>query len=54
MTSCVVTQEELGQQPKKHKENTHSIAGWINVAETRIGGASVGNAEKAGPKADSV
>ena len=49
--SCVVTQEELGQQPEKRKENTQSITGRINDAETHIGGA---NAEKAGRKADSV
>ena len=48
MTAFVVTQEELDQQPEKRKE-------WrINDAETRIGGASVWNVEKAGRKADSV
>ena len=52
--SWVVTQEELGQQPEKRKENTHSIAGQINDKGTCIGGASVENAEKAGWKADSV
>ena len=31
-----------------------SITGQINDMETWIGGASVENAEKAGPKADSV
>ena len=53
MTSCVVTQEELGQQPEKRKEIIHSVAGRINDVETCIGGASVGNEEKAGQKADS-
>ena len=50
-------QEELGQQPKKHKENTQCVKGQSNCAETRIGGASVGNAEKvekAGWKAECV
>ena len=54
VTSCVVTQEELGQQPEKSKENTQSVTGWINDAKTRIGDASEGNAENAGQKADSV
>ena len=48
--SCVVTQEELGQQPEKRKENMHSVAGQINDEDTCIGGPSVGNAEKAGWK----
>ena len=39
---------------EKHEKNTNSIAGRINDTDTRIGGASVGNAEKAGWKADSV
>ena len=54
VTSCVVTQEELGQQLEKPKENTHSVTGWINDTDTCIGSASVGNAKKAGRKADSV
>ena len=54
VTSCVVTQEELGQRPEKHKENTQSVTGRINDAEARIGSADVGNTEKAGHKADSV
>ena len=49
VTSCLVTQEELGQQPKKRKENTQRVKGRINDVDTRIG-----NAEKAGWKADSV
>ena len=52
--SCLVTQEELGQQPEMRKENTQSITGRINDTETCIGGANVGNAKKAGRKADSV
>ena len=54
VTSCVVTEEELGQQPEKHKENTQSVTGRINDAKIRIGGPSVGNAEKTGRKAGSV
>ena len=53
-TSCVVTQEELGQRPEKHKENTQSVTGQMNDAETGIGSVSVENVEKAGWKADSV
>ena len=55
VTSCIVTQEELGQQPEKRKENTQFFTGRSNCAETHIGGASVGNAEKvekAGRKAE--
>ena len=54
MTSCIVTQEEQGQVPVKRKEDTSSFTELINDMDTRIGGASVGNAEKAGQKADSV
>ena len=54
MTSCVVTQEELGQQLEKGQENMQSVTGQINDAKTCIGGASVGKGEKAGRKADSV
>ena len=54
MTSCVVTQEELGQHLEKRKENTQSATGRINDAETCIVGASVENTEKAGRKDDSV
>ena len=55
VTSCVVKQEELGQQREKRKENTHCVAVQSYCAETSIGGASAGNAEKvekAGRKAD--
>ena len=47
-------QKELGQPTEKRRENTQSVTGRINKAETRIGGASVGNAEKASRKADRV
>ena len=47
-------QEELGQQPEKHKVNTPSVTERINDAETGIGSTSVRYAEKAGRKGDSV
>ena len=37
-----------------HKEDTQSVTGWSNDTDTSIGGAGVGDAEKAGRKADSV
>ena len=49
-----MTQEELGQ---RHKENTQCVTGRSFCPETRIGGTSVGNAEKvekAGRKAECV
>ena len=54
VTSWVVTQEELGQQPEKQKENMQSVTGWINDVDTCNVGASVGNTEKAGHKAVSL
>ena len=54
MTSCIVTQAEQGQAPKMRKEDTQSITERSYDTDTRIGGASVGDTEKAGPKADSV
>ena len=54
VTLCIVTQEELGQQLEKRKEDTQCFTGRSNDTETCIGGASRGNAEKAGWKADSV
>ena len=57
MTSCVVKQEDIGQQPEKRKVNTHCVAGRSYFAENSIGGASAGKAEKvekAGPKADCI
>ena len=47
-------QEELGQRPEMRRENTPCVKEGSNNAETRIGGASVRNTEKAGRKADSV
>ena len=34
------------KQSEKDKENMHSVTGQSNSEETRIGGASVENAEK--------
>ena len=51
VTSCLVMQKEVSQQPEKRKDNTQSITGRINDEETRIGGASVWHAEKASRKA---
>ena len=46
VTSCIMMQEELGQKLEKHKDDTKCVTGWSNDTETRIGGASVGIAEK--------
>ena len=57
VTSCIVTQEELGKKPEKLKENMQCVTGRGNCAKTRIGRASVRNAEKvekAGRKVESV
>ena len=54
VTSFVVTQAEQGQTLERHKEDTQSVTGQSNDMDTCIEGASVGNAEKAGWKADSV
>ena len=54
VTSCVVTQAVQGQSPERRKEDTQSVTGQSNDMDTCIEGASVGNAEKAGWKADSV
>ena len=43
-----------GQLLVKHKEDTPSFTERSNDTDTHIGGASVGNTEKAGCKADSV
>ena len=48
VTSCLVTQDEQGQLPEKHKEDTQSVTGQSNDMETRIGGTSGENTEKAG------
>ena len=52
--SCVVMQDEQGQTPEVRKEDTQSFTGQSNDTDTHIGGGSVGDAEKAGRKADSV
>ena len=54
VTSCVVTQADQGQTLERHKEDMQSEPGWSNDMDTHIGGASVGDADKAGWKADSV
>ena len=54
VTPCKVTQAEQGQIPERHKEDTQSFKGRSNDPDTCMGGASVGNAEKVGQKADSV
>ena len=46
VSSCVVTQEVLGQHSEKRKESTQSVNEDSNSAETSIGGASVKDAEK--------
>ena len=47
-------QAEQGQLPERRKEDTQSVTGQGNDTDTHIGGTSVGDAEKAGQKADSV
>ena len=55
VTSCIVTiQEEQGQTPAEHNDTTQSITYTSNDKGTCIGGASVGDTEKAGWKADSL
>ena len=54
VTSCVVKQAEQGQLPERRKEDMQSVTGWCNDMDTYIRGASEGDAEKAGQKADSV
>ena len=46
VTSCVVTQEDLGQQSEMRNENTQGVTGRSNCTENCIGSASVGKAEK--------
>ena len=45
--------EEQYQTPAERSDATQSITGTSNDMGTRIGGTSVGDAEKAGWKADS-
>ena len=54
VTSCVVTQEEQGETPGAHSDITQSLTRTNNDRDTCIGGASGGDAEKAGHKAESV
>ena len=54
VTSCVVAQAEQGQTLERIKEVTQSVTGWSSDTATCIGGTIVGDAEKAGRKADSV
>ena len=54
MTSCVVTHAEQGQLLEKHKEDMQGVTGQSNDTDTRIGGASSENVEKAGRKAGSA
>ena len=54
VTSCMLTQGERGQTPEMREEDMQNVTGWNNDTDTRIGGPSVGDEEKAGRKADSV
>ena len=55
VTSCIVTQEDQGQTPAERSKTMQSITGRSNDTDTHIGrSASVGDAKKAGGKADSV
>ena len=54
VTLCLVTQEEQGQLLVKRKEDKPSLTERSKDTDTRIGGPSVENAEKAGWKAYSV
>ena len=47
VTSCVMMQEEQGQTPGERSDVTQSVKRMSNDMDTRIGGVSVGNAEKA-------
>ena len=46
VTSCIVKQEELDQQPEERKKNTHCVAGLSYCRENSIGGASAGTQRK--------
>ena len=46
VTSCVVRQEDPGQQSEKRKEYMKSVTGRCNSAETGKGGTSVEDVEK--------
>ena len=47
-------QEKKDQAPVENSDVMQSVTGKSNDMDTCIGGASVGDAEKAGRKADSV
>ena len=49
-----MTQDEQGQSLEVCKEDMQSVTGKSNDKDTCKGGTSVGDAEKAGQKADSV
>ena len=50
VTSCLVTQDELGQTPGKGFYATQSVTERSKETESHTGGANVCDAEKAGPK----
>ena len=52
--SWVVKQEEQGQAPVECNDARQCIPERSNDTESRTGGTSVSDMEKAGPKADSV
>ena len=54
VTSSVVTPEEQGQAPAERSEAMQSVTRMSNDMDTHIGGTSIGDAEKAGWKANSV
>ena len=49
-----MTQEEQGQAPVESSGATQSVTGKSIDTDTRIGGSSVGDEQKAGRKADSI
>ena len=51
VTSCILTLEEQGQTPAVCSEVKQSITVASNDTDTRIGGGSRGDVEKAGQKA---
>ena len=54
VTSCVVTQAKRGQTLEMFMEDMQNFTRRSNDMDTCIGGASVGDMEKAGLKADNV
>ena len=51
---CILRQEKQGQAPAERSDATQNVARTSNDTDTHIGGASVGDGEKAGWKTDSV